>query len=584
MTRDPRTTPDADAFDDDAIAQLVRDAAGDWAMPAVRLDAPAWRGRIRSPRARRVAATRGWFGRVGQAASAAVALTVAGALIAVVLTRPSSGPGKTSSPTSGSTPGATQPALASPLPKLVIDGEAPDPSTMIVLADPGQHRIVDLAKGEVGGPASGAGYGSRFRLEPDGSMLCLCLAESTWVGESPTVANVSLSHFAADGSMISSTPIETFTGQPDPRDVDHVVPEQPPHVLTALAFSADGKYGFVGWSVRAHPVWKSGMLVVELDHGAIVSRLVLPDQGTGEGDARRVVDAPAVVGDAPFLRVAIARSSFGWHPVTSSNAIYDFESALFDASFKGGDLTGAAPVVGGDNCGEVVTRAGVAAGGGTWLVCSTAGSSSTVVRRLARDGSLLGDTRVMGRPGIEGDMTALSADGSHLYVWNPATATLTRVDLATGETATGQAPIPAATTRGPLAALGDWLAPTAAAKSFLQGALVVSPDGSKVYAIGVSTGATDREPTGSSGVFVFDAVTMASVDQWEPTADFVSLALSADGRFVYAAGMPGVEASGRENRQMEASITVFDALTGSPRLIAGQLGSGLLLFESPTFD
>ena len=47
MTRD---------LDDDAIAQLVRDTASGWVMPPVRLDAPAWRERILSPRDRRVAA------------------------------------------------------------------------------------------------------------------------------------------------------------------------------------------------------------------------------------------------------------------------------------------------------------------------------------------------------------------------------------------------------------------------------------------------------------------------------------------------------------------------------------------------
>lgn len=42
-------------------------------------------------------------------------------------------------------------------------------------------------------------------------------------------------------------------GQPDPRDEGKFVPERPPHVLTVLAFSADARYGFVGWSLRAHP-------------------------------------------------------------------------------------------------------------------------------------------------------------------------------------------------------------------------------------------------------------------------------------------------------------------------------------------
>ena len=582
MTRDPRTPSIVDEFDDEAIAQLVRDTAADWTMPAVRLDAPSWRERIRGPRARRVAATRGWFGRIGQAASAAVALTVIGALVAVVITRPPSGPGKTSAPSSGSTPGATQPALASPLPKLVLDGAPPDPSRVIVLSDPGEHRLVDLAKGEAGGAAKGAGYGSQFRLEPDGSMLCLCVAEGTRVGESPTVATVSLGHYAADGSLLSSTPIETFTGQPDPRDVDHVVPEQPPHVLTALAFSADGRHGYVGWSLRAHPVWKSGIIAVDLADGTIVDRLELPDADTGEGQGRRVVAAPTVVGVTGPGALLIGRSWFTWTPVTSQNAAYTFDSDAFAATFTGRAWSDLSQIANVSGCGEQVVRGGSTAGG-TWLACTSGGAYRTVIRRFAPDGSALGDTTVTARGGIEGDMTALSPDGRYVFAWDPATARLTRVDVSTGETSVGAGAI-AAIAPGPLAALGDWLVPTATAKSFLQGAVIVSPDGLKVYAIGVLAGASDAEPTGSSGVFVFDAATLASTDRWQATADFVSLALSADGRFAYAAGMPGIEANGRGNPRMGASITVFDAATGEPRLIAGQLGSGMLLFESPILD
>jgi len=71
MTRDPRFP----GYDDATIEQLVRDVAGEWNMPPVRLDAPGWRERVRSSRTRRLAAAGGWFGRIGQAATAAIALT-----------------------------------------------------------------------------------------------------------------------------------------------------------------------------------------------------------------------------------------------------------------------------------------------------------------------------------------------------------------------------------------------------------------------------------------------------------------------------------------------------------------------------
>ena len=181
-------------------------------------------------------------------------------------------------------------------------------------------------------------------------------------------------------------------------------------------------------------------------------------------------------------------------------------------------------------------------------------------------------------------MTALSPDGANLFVWNPVSATLTRVDLASGGTATGQGALPTAAARGPLAAFGDWLAPTVAAKSFLRGGVLVSPDGSRIYAIGVNAEATGPEAGGSTGVFVFEADTLANAGHWDPTADFVSLALSRDGRFVYAAGLPGVDAAGQGNGKFSASITVFDAHDGSVRLIAGLLGGQMFSFASPALD
>jgi hypothetical protein len=67
-------------------------------------------------------------------------------------------------------------------------------------------------------------------------------------------------------------------------------------------------------------------------------------------------------------------------------------------------------------------------------------------------------------------------------------------------------------------------------------------------------------------------------------ADSTLAAVSADGRFVYAAGLPGVDAAGRPKLRQQASITVFDTADGSIRLIAGQLGGDALSFISATLD
>ena len=145
MTRDPHSA----GYDDATIEQLVRDVAGEWNMPPVRLDAPGWRERVRSSRTRRLAAAGGWFGRIGQAATAAIALTVVGALVAVVVTRPPA-PGKTPEPSAGDRPSAG--AQATQLPKIFLTGDEPNPASVVMRSERGDFASVDLKTGSVNGP------------------------------------------------------------------------------------------------------------------------------------------------------------------------------------------------------------------------------------------------------------------------------------------------------------------------------------------------------------------------------------------------------------------------------------------------
>src|SRR5205814_5681172 len=110
--------------------------------------------------------------------------------------------------------------------------------------------------------------------------------------------------------------------------------------------------------------------------------------------------------------------------------------------------------------------------------------------------------------------------------------------------------------------------------------IAVSPDGTRIYALGIDpSGGSSRDLGGSTGIEVFDAQSLAAIGRWPPTSDFVSIAVSSDGRLVYTAGSPRVSAAGRVAGQ-PASVTVFDASDGSIRLIAGSLGEQMLTFPS----
>ncbi len=582
MTSDRRPPSHVEPIDDAAIEQLVRDVAGGWTMPPVRLDAPSWRERVRGPRARRIESARGWLVRVGQAATAAIALTVVGALVAVIITGPPADPGNSPGPTDrGTAPAPTSAAFTS-LPKLLLDGDVPNPARVLVQLELGDFAVVDLATGGRGPIPTGAASGSVLRWRADGTLLCLCVKPGALANTQPTEAEITIDRFEADGTLVSSIPAMHLVGDPDPRD--GTLPERPPHVTFDLRFSEGGRFGYVGWSVRKHPVWQNGISIVDLADGSEVSRIDLPDDTTGEGDTRRVVTGPRLLSTDPEGSVVIARAWYSWSPPDSIGESFQQGTDVFRANLAGGVLSDPAPLAAAEGCGERVIRAGASGDGGTWLVCARAFTGTIVLRRFDAAGALAGeDTSLRSPVGVDGELVALSPDGKALFAWNPISAQLARLDLETGEMRLSSAST-ASAPRGPLAAIGDWLAPPAVAKSFLQSGVVVSPDGTRVYAAGILGGEDETRMVGSSGIFVFDAASLTSVGHWDPTADFVSLAVSTNGRYVYAAGLARFDASGEERPSQQASITVFAAADGEVQLIAGQLGYDFLAFATPILD
>jgi hypothetical protein len=577
MTRDPDPAGPSHPIDDDDVARLVREVAEGWVMPPVRLDQPSWRDRVRSPRERRAASVKGFFGRLGQAASAAVVLTLAAALIAVYLTGPRTDVGQSPQPSSRRTPSPSQAAAASPMPKLFVTGDLPSPAKVVVELAGGDFAVADLASGTLGSALTASSWGSQVRRAPNGNLVCVCISTDGYAQGNSTHVSVALERYDGSGKVVARDIVLDVTGHPDPRDGQLM--ENPGHVSAFATFSADGRSAFVGWSARNHPSWISGIVVVDLDSGSVVQRLDLPAVSDGPADSRTYVDAPRVVGMAGS-RAVIDRNSYSWSPPASSSPSYHFGSDVFTADAGGGSLGTPVALALGSGCGDDVNLAGGLTDGGIWLSCAYyAGEVMTKIRRIAGDGSLAGDVSVKSA-GVEGSTTAISPDGGLLYLWNPISLVLTRVDLATGATDTSTAPKPAAGA-DLLTAIGRWLAPSAAAKMFLQAGIAISPDGNRIYALGFAGNPATAPFAGSAGVLVFDAHSLAPLDRWAPTADFVSVAVSADGTVVYAAGAADVDAGGGQTSQ-QASITVFDATDGSIRLIAGQLGRTMLNFSGTT--
>src|SRR5439155_8780308 len=169
----------------------------------------------------------------------------------------------------------------------------------------------------------------------------------------------------------------------------------------------------------------------------------------------------------------------------------------------------------GTGCGEDVNLAGPLPDGGLWLSCVRA---ATTIRRLHPDGSLAGETTVVSAP-IDGSTSVVSPDGAFLYLWNPLSSELTRIELATGEATKTKAPAAAITTADPLGAFGRWLAPSVAAKNFLEPGIAISPDGTRIYALGVQ-GLDHGDLGGSAGLVVFDVGSILAPGRCPSTGEF----------------------------------------------------------------
>ncbi len=327
-----------------------------------------------------------------------------------------------------------------------------------------------------------------------------------------------------------------------------------------------GDLAYVGWSSREHPVWHSGVLTVDMTNGQIISRFDLPDRSDGTADSPILVDGPRIAGSAGDGRVLIDRPWISWSPANSPSSYQESHDA-FLASSSGEKLDDAQPLDGIDDC-DVDVISGSVNGGGWWLACNM--SDGLRVRRFDDHDVPLGDTSIETTWLDASDLQATVApdpSGRALFVWDPTSQDLTRLDLATGETTDGHGTPPTADL---LSALGAWIEPAAAAKTIATPTITVSPDGTRVYALGFFQQPIDHgQAIPASGVSAFDATSLDL--EWEAGGgDAHSIATNADGSLVLLA-----------TSRPAASIDAWIAASGIYQLSFDNLGYEPFYFTSP---
>ena len=358
------------------------------------------------------------------------------------------------------------------------------------------------------------------------------------------------------------------------------------HAAVTSSLSPDDGTLYVGWVAERPPVWKGGVDVVDLAAGRVVQTVALPDVPDQAAAQSAGVD-PASVTVAPDGATAMIGRDM-WYPGGLAPGSWHATAPIRSHQLGAVSVLAAGPQgLDGGSC--------AGSGGPAGFITSTTYDeicyldSGAILRRVDLAGRLLGDTSLGGANGVGFGLGTVADPTRHLlYAWDPFGRRLLRIDLTTGQiTGTGTVPAPSADT-DPLSAaaraLGDWLSPPAEAKTYLSPSLAISPDGSRLYALGTAAADPTSVSGGSTGVWVFDSASLAVLDHWAPQADYISLALNVDGTLVLAAGMPGADAAGIQNDQA-ASVTIYDAATGAVRAIAGQVqpnAAGWVTFPPPT--
>jgi hypothetical protein len=321
--------------------------------------------------------------------------------------------------------------------------------------------------------------------------------------------------------------------------------------------SPDGRYGLVGWIRRDGAAgWQVGADVLDLETLETVdsTEFLLDEPATLDG-LRRVRQAPLVRLSPAGDRILL--TSIWYVDGGSGQAGADHWLAPFDGDSIGALADAGATTGNGFDDGCMVSDTGLidvaaATDDAVYYTECFSPARPITVRRVAADGRLVSSTEIPGAlGGVDGTIAPPSGDA--VFLWNPFESVLSRVDLRTGELGVGkpQRPNPKGLTP-PLASL-----------------IVVSADGARVYTLGVGS---DNGSQDGAGVFAFDAATLAPLGHWAPQAELSSIAVSADGRHVYAAASGGPTATGAPGPEFGASITAYDTSDGSVAVIAGRLG------------
>ena len=484
-------------------------------------------------------------------------------------------------------PAATRRLIPTPRPQLpplptvqVIGGEIPTERRLVYANG---LQVLDLATGELTTP--GRPYEDIVLSLGEPEVVCICVIRQPPVGDAMSSSVVlRFERLATSGVSILERELATIDGIVE-------VPGVGPGFVMAAILTNDDRSLFVLTAARRPPIWNLELHQVDTATGELIGTTVLGELATDPGQPQPSPSAESpsaqpyggtpdglyvwansltMSPDGTLLAVTIVYSEVRADEWTNKNR----ELLVPLTSGRPGTATaiethaevrpnewciGPPEFVDNDLIVQVCTAPDGPRGGG-----------SLFVRRVTTAGTSIGDLALQATPTEDYYQLAIALDRARraIVAWNPVLHSMSRVSLDDGAVIArelARAMVPEAAPSNSRGYIGT------------DPGLVLSPDGQRLFAIGIGPGPGDGgTPT---GVWVFDAESLNLIDHWPPRAMLTSLGVSVDGRFVYAAGANGFDVEGNQ-ASWPASVTVYDALTGEIQVIYGAVtGDGWLSFR-----
>ena len=464
-------------------------------------------------------------------------------------------------------PSADRAAVPTRLPALTLAAAGAPDVRFPVLS--GGLRWLDAGTGSTSGQSTVLGGSGWIFAGTDGAALCVCY-DSPWSQEG-TVERVTVVRYDASGHETSRTVAEELSSSFRSWDA----------ILRDVAVAPDRAALYVAAAIRDNDGWAISLDTIDLDRAARGDAATRLDLG-------RVANPPtgAIMGD-PTVRVSPdgrrIHVSVHYAPRRSIDLQTPWTEQvwLIDLAGGGGPVVRQLPDRATDDPGRCDGEAWATNSQYVVLCRQTVGDARMPVARVEDvDGSQVehqvGDA--IGRDDL--DWLVDSAAGM-VYRWSRFSHAIARLDVTTGNVVSRSLGASADEIAAVQPASGPWpdsrgngaasWAQLTPASSLGHPRLVGSRDGSLLYAIGMRSTAGELSSgplQASTGIWVFEARTLALLARWPAAAMYDEIGLTPDGRFVLAAGLEGVTADGRV-ADWASSLTFHDALGGS---VAEQIG------------